>query len=1108
MPTDDENQIPSELAEANLPSSSVESVEPTIAFEGAGSGTPNAGLNSAREACCEETIAPQGIGTAGATREETTTVTVTKPKVFGDYELLDEIARGGMGVVYKARQLSLRRVVALKMILAGQLASEEDVLRFHTEAEAAANLDHPGIVPIYEVGEQEGQHYFSMAFVPGQSLADMLTEGPLAAAAAAELSKSLAEAVSYANEHGVIHRDLKPANILLDELGRPRITDFGLAKRIQADSNLTGTGQILGTPSFMPPEQAKGQTDKTGPSADIYSLGAVLYTLLTGRPPFQAANPMDTLMQVLSREPASPRALNEKVPPDLETICLKCLEKEPAKRYATAQELAEDLGRFLRGEPTLARPVGRFARGWRWCRRKPAIASLIASVALSLLIGTTVATFYAIQENRRADELAVTQVDLRSERNHAIDLADKEASARANQEWQLYINRVNLAHRAWERNDVRRAEQFLNECPPERRRWEWRYCKRLCELELLEIDAHGAPGLSVAYSPDGQRLASLGLDDRICVWAADSGQLLESLPVQISSGRSLQHHRQYSQNDVLAFRPDGSLAAVDDQGNVLLFEGAEPILLETNQKFIGCLAFSQDGKWLASGSKTGVVKIWECATRKLIRHLQAHVGNVNRLSFGPDAGQLATAGRDGTVKIWHWRTDEPAFVYSDHDGYVFGVAFSPDGERIASGGMDSQVHVWDSSSGRRLLTMAGHDSFVHAISFSPDGQWIASSSEDESVKLWDAGSGEEIAAFRGHDGFVLDLAFDPQGSRIASIGHDGQVKIWDTATSRAMLTLEGHTGWTTGLSFSPDSSLLASCGSTGGNTEPYEIVIWEVGSGELKRKLGGRNHSDLHYGVGRDGRLLNLAYSVAFLPDGKTVAVRSHGTAVSLWDVISGQLVQILDEAADGGRGIEGLAISADGKRLAAGQSDLGIVKVWDLPSGKEVFRLDLQKGRFLTVAFSPDGRYVASAGDDAIVRLWDSKSGQLQFTFEGHTGQVNALAFSPNGEILATASFDGTVRLWSVPEGEEIAKLAGHTSRVYSVAFSPDGSRLASASLDRTIRLWDTSRWTEVFTLRGHKAGVVKVTFSPDGNYIASGSIDKTIKLWRADGVSERGAR
>lgn len=323
---------------------------------------------------------------------------------FADYELLGEIARGGMGVVFRARQVKLNRVVALKMILAGKLAGEEDVSRFYAEAEAAAKLDHPNIVPVYEVGEHRGQHFFSMGFVDGSSLAEQVAEHPLPADEAAEFVRVTAKAVDYAHDRGVIHRDLKPANVLVDADGQPKVTDFGLAKISQGKEDLTTTGQIMGTPNYMPPEQAAGAHDRVGPHSDVYSLGAVLYCLLTGRPPFQAPTVLEMLRQVAEQDPVSPRRLNPGIPVDLETICLKCLDKDPKDRYATAGELAADLQRFQSGIPVLARPVGRSERLWRWCRRNPMVAGLMAAVAASLLLGVVFSTYYAMMANRRAAE--------------------------------------------------------------------------------------------------------------------------------------------------------------------------------------------------------------------------------------------------------------------------------------------------------------------------------------------------------------------------------------------------------------------------------------------------------------------------------------------------------------------------------------------------------------------------------------------------------------------------------------------------------------------------------------------------------------------------------
>ena len=357
----------------------------------------------------------------------------TRVGYFGDYELLEEIARGGMGVVYKARQVSLNRIVALKMILAGQLASEADVQRFRTEAEAAANLDHPGIVPIYEVGVHEDQHYFSMGYVEGQSLADRIHAGPLPADEAAAIVRKVAEAVAYAHRQGVIHRDLKPANVLMDQTGQPRITDFGLAKRVGSDSDLTATGQILGTPSYMPPEQAEGKLNRIKETSDVYSLGAVLYALLTSRPPFQAATPLDTLAQVVEQEPVSPRLLDPGLPKDLETICLKCLEKEPHRRYVTASELADDLRRYLADEPIHARPIGHVERLGRWLRRQRRSVALTAAAALvsAILLAGGLLSWYGYQQWRLGEvEFLTTSADSPHRVGEVLDEQGRSVSGR------------------------------------------------------------------------------------------------------------------------------------------------------------------------------------------------------------------------------------------------------------------------------------------------------------------------------------------------------------------------------------------------------------------------------------------------------------------------------------------------------------------------------------------------------------------------------------------------------------------------------------------------------------------------------------------------------
>eukprot|EP00913_Durusdinium_trenchii_P035318 g33048.t1 len=345
---------------------------------------------------------------AGAIRGGTQPVLAEVPQ-FGDYELLEEIGRGGMGVVYQAKQLKLDRLVALKMIRSGELATDDEVARFYAEAESAAKLDHPHIVPVYDVGEHGGQRFFSMGFVDGHSLSDQLRDGPLSPKEAARLVQTIAQAVHYAHQQGIVHRDLKPANVLIDQAGQPRITDFGLAKRIDDDQGMTQAGQVLGTPGYMPPEQANGDSNAVGPHSDVYSLGAVLYALLIGRPPFHAATVMETLDQVRNREPVALRQFNPAIDKDLETICLKCLEKEPQSRYSTAEQLSDELLRFLDGRPIIARPLSRPAKTWRWCKRKPVLASL--SALLLGAVGALIVGFVLLMASHRRETEARAEAE-------------------------------------------------------------------------------------------------------------------------------------------------------------------------------------------------------------------------------------------------------------------------------------------------------------------------------------------------------------------------------------------------------------------------------------------------------------------------------------------------------------------------------------------------------------------------------------------------------------------------------------------------------------------------------------------------------------------------
>jgi WD40 repeat protein len=1017
-------------------------------------------------------------------------------RYFGDYELLRELARGGMGVVFHARQTTLNRPVALKMILAGQLAEETDVKRFHLEAEAAANLDHPGIVPIYEVGQHEGQHYFSMGFVEGPSLAQRLADGPLPPREAAAVMVKVTEAIDYAHQHGVIHRDLKPGNILLDQSGNPRVTDFGLAKKVQGDSGLTGSGQIMGTPSYMPPEQAGGSRGAVGPAADVYALGATLYALVTGRPPFQAATAMDTVLMVISEEPVPPRRLNASIPRDLETICLKCLEKEPKRRYAGAAALGEDLRRYLNGEPIVARPVTRFERAAKWARRKPAIAALWGLVALVTALGLGGVLWQwraAVQarnlaQDRERDALQAQakereQTRLAEQRlQDALEARAKEREQTELAERRLYDVRMNLAQRYWEDANGSLLQRALAEQLPanqrgvDRRGFEWSYWHRRMSSGHTTFTGHTDQVWSVAFSPDGRRLAAGSKAGTVTVWDAATRQILHTFKVPAALA--------------MAFSPDGKQLASAGVGPITVRDvmtGHEVFTLPGHTNGILGLAFSPDGRRIASTSMDQTVKVWDAATRRLIGTLAGHQGNVNGVAFSPDGRTLASAGLDGTVKLWDAASGQ--LIHTLRVPVAQATAFSPDGKRLAAASA-GPIKVWDVMTGHEVLSLSGHTNLVLGVAFSPDGKRIASASLDQTVKVWDAETGRETFTLKGHTDSVRSVAFSPDGKRIASASHDRTVKVWDAENGQKTLTLMGQTFWGPGdsVAFSPDGRWIA-CSSTdqpmkleGAATGQNRTVkLWDAATGQVVRTLTG--HTD-------------QVWSVVFSPDSRRIASASADRTVKLWDAATGQLLHTLSGHDDI---VYSVAFDPGGHTLASASADR-TVKLWNALTGQILHTLTGHLGTVHGVAFSPDGRALASASEDQTVTLWDTRTGQAALILTGHAQSVRSAAFSPDGRTLASASWDKTVKLWNAATGQETLTLTGHTANVEGVAFSPDGKRLASAGSDGTVKVWDTATGQETLTLQEMpRAGDRTVAFSPDGWRIASGREDRTVKVWDA---------
>ncbi len=629
------------------------------------------------------------------------------------YEILGELGRGGMGVVYKVRQVRVNRIVALKMILSGAHAGQNLLDRFRTEAEAVARLQHPNIVQIYEVGEHDHLPYFSLEYCPG-GLERKLDGKPIKPTEAAGLVEQLARAMHAAHQKGIIHRDLKPANVLLAEDNTPKITDFGLAKKLE-EAGHTQSGSVMGTPSYMAPEQAAGRSKEIGPAVDTYALGAILYECLTGRPPFMAATSLDTLMQVVGDEPVPPMQLQSRTPRDLETICLKCLQKEPAKRYASAAELAEDLQRFLAGRAIKARPIGRMELVWRWCRRNSVVAALAAAaLVLLMLVAVVAAVGYwqtskalirADREKRRAKAAQASETEER-----AVAISQRDAAQR-----NLYLAQMHLAEQAWEIGNTGRLQDLLDRQVPKAdeadfRGWEWYYLHGQTR-GLVRLRGRTAAISMMQWSPDGTRLASAG-----------------------------------GQGDFSS----GELKLWDTATGHLLFTLGDPL-----PNFVKAISWSPDGKRLASGggihsgapgAEPGIIQVWDAATGRELGVLRGLTGKINSIAWGPDGRRVASASGEqpGHVNIWDASSFEQLSDLPTHGAAVNSVCWRPDGSGLAGASSDGTILIWNAVNGQEIRQIHGNAKPVNKAFWSPNGRQIASATAEPAVHIWDAVSGREL----------------------------------------------------------------------------------------------------------------------------------------------------------------------------------------------------------------------------------------------------------------------------------------------------------------------------------------------------------------------------
>jgi WD40 repeat protein len=1071
---------------------------------------------------------PEGDGPVGA--PEIPTVT--------GYELLEVIGRGGMGVVYRARQEGLNREVALKMILAGVHAGPVERLRFLTEAEVVAGLLHPHVVPVYEFGTRGGQPFFSMEHLGGGSLADRIRDRPMPPRAAATLVAALAGAVHAAHRRGVVHRDLKPANVLYSTDGTPKVVDFGLARH--ASSELTATHAVMGTPSYMAPEQAEGRSRDVGPATDVYALGAVLYECLTGRAPFKGETAALTLEMVRTRNPVPPRSLVPGVPRDLETVCLKCLRKEPGQRYAGADQLAADLHRFLAGEPIAARPVGAAERLVRWARRNPTQAGLVVAVALlftvaPLALGTALLWREAEEARQRSsdalgrvgraqEETAAALAGEQQARSGERQAREREAAERERSDRVSYLRLVGLAHRAWQANEVTEAKQYLAECPPGRRDWVWHYVNRLSTAELFTV-----PDVWFLIPPvvsaDGRYVAFAGREPghAIHVWDLRTRTQVLRYPEGPATQGAANTFR------AVAFSPDGTRVAWVREvrrgtGEVTVREpatGKELYRFEVPLDFtLGDLTFSPDGARLATVTPKQLT-VWEVASGRQVFAVESKaaggiaftgggfsrdgnrvaawgqrrdadrgqlvVGRTWDLKAGTDDVEVVLFGPEREWEGWKEPAKTKAYLSALHNGGAIPFGFSPDGERVLSpeGASSGRVRVCRVTDRTPLVLTHGARRLPIAAADWDHG-WVATAGDDRTAKVWDGATGALLRTFHGHAQWVQWAAFRPGTTELLTLGEDGVLRVWDAAADPDATRFRvpdlgsgvhiGMSGVSGVWAASADLARVAVVDAVG--DADHDVTVWDTAAGRP---------------VGPPLRIRSGRLSVAFAADARTLlvaGVEAEREAIRRIDPTTGKPTGP-DMPLDKLPGSGAVVLHRDGARAlawafrplpAAGRPERGVeLGVLDPTTGRLLRDLPVIGVQALP-RFSADGHAVVFRSNEGGWRTFDPGTGAelwagapLPDGLNWRSGGADLLAVGPGGRAAVVRDTRGAYDALVDPDsGTVLVRLELSRHAHGPVEFSPDGRFLAR---------WVDPGWLSALT-----------TGDPQGAPVRTGA---GIRLW-----------
>lgn len=975
------------------------------------------------------------------------------PMAFGAYELIEEIGRGGAGVVFKARQPVLNRLCAVKMLLGGRFAGPDAEAKLRVEAAAAASLDHPNIVGVYEAGMADGHMFFSMEYVPGQTAVQLARGEMLSAQRVATYVRTMARAIHYAHGRGVLHRDLKPTNVIIDQHDQPQITDFGLTKGVHEPDQ---TDQGAGSPNFMAPEQASARFGDTGVHTDVFGLGSILYFLLTDRPPFRGETIAATIDAVVRTDPVRPRQFRSGVPEDLETICLKCLEKQPAKRYRTALEVAEELERFLNDEPIHARPVGRMERGWRWCRRHPAIAGFATATTLLLLMlsigGPTVA--YRIREQR----------DFTRRNLYAADMA--------------------LAFQALQSGGDRQVLELLDRYRPEHtggvdlRGWEWFHlAHRSREQSLAVVFTNEATPTVLQLLPDagrflvsdlGGRLSLVDVAARRPVWsrivrtngnsifaiAPDAATVMISDRAAGSTNTLLRLHEIADGRFIREFRAEGLVSPFHiDAAGVTWVVGADfvkrldvrdgrelsVVRFRTNIADYS-IAISRDGRHLAAGLADNSLEIRPVAPNvaagRVARNIHSTTNALGtgptHVRFSPDSSLVATCGRDGTVAVWSVSDARLVTRIKAHPDIVLGVGISEDNRLLVTSGRDARVCVWSLVDGRLVSEQRGTHTLSRSAEFLPGANQFLTTGDDRTVRLWATRPTVENLVHTNlpPDAFVVTVL--PDGKHFAWARFDGHGGMVELATGRELLD------W----------------------NDAFPSIFGTAMSA-------------------RDGRLAAIRAAA----DGRLQIVMPTEKLKRDWTPPGWA-------ATAGGPGLS-VEVSRDLKRFAVADPVNGI-GVWTLPDLQLVGRLAVPP--ITSTALAPDRPVIAFVGRASRPRIHDFESGR-DTEMQADVGLTQSCSFSNDGRLFMTAALDGVVNVFEAATGRPVQRLVSRTTGLIVVAATPDSTRVAAGSVDGYISLWDLHTGRELAMFAAHSKPVSSLEFLSDGR-LASAAAD-AVRFW-----------